>query len=356
MPLPHQSVEKTTFGSIPAWEMLVLVIVVVATLSLGMNNSDVDEQPLEVTAISGTMTLSSRASMDAFGLQGFKLGPLATVDLSIHPIQSQGCTQCESVPSGLHIYGDVTISELIDDAGRSGRVEGSLNITYLREMNASHHIIREWFSVDWDAGPASSHWVIMLHHSPAKWTPSEDFASTFIETQFGFESRTGPFVSVSSLTDASRDIEGCLPGGFSCSKATQHDISVVATFIEPRTPNLIAHPADWYFVNATQTSEEEPQGMEGMRSILSLDQPIASSQAWSPSINVSLTSIETWKINASNTQSFSPLSSFFQSLGLPSISYDVPDGTWTEADYPTYQTGYILDEQGDLSLTIIHLD
>jgi hypothetical protein len=349
-------VEKKAFGSIPAWEMLVLVVVVGASLSIGMAESDVTEQPLEVTAISGTMRLSSRASMDAFGLQDFELGPLATLDLSVYPIQSQGCTQCENVPIGFSINGDITITELVDDAGRSGRVEGSLNITYLRETTASHHIISEWFTVDWNAGPASSHWVVMLHHSPPKWMPSQGFASTFLETQFGFESRTGPFVSVSSLTDTSRDIEGCLPGGFSCSKATQRDFSMVATFTEPRTPTLIAHPADWHSVNTTQTSEEEPQGLESIRNILSLDQSVASSVAWSPNLNASLTSMGTWDINASNTPNFAPMSSFFQALGLPSTSYDVPDGTWTEADYSEYQTGFILDDQENLVLTIVRLD
>jgi hypothetical protein len=47
---------------------------------------------------------------------------------------------------------------------------------------------------------------------------------------------------------------------------------------------------------------------------------------------------------------------FFQALGLPSISYHVPDGTWTEADFSKYSTGVITNEQGELVLSLIRLD
>ena len=57
------------FGSIPVWEMLVLVVVVLATLSLATPESESNEQVLEVTEIAGEMRLTSRASMDAFGLK-----------------------------------------------------------------------------------------------------------------------------------------------------------------------------------------------------------------------------------------------------------------------------------------------
>ena len=344
------------FGSIPVWEMLVLVIVVVATLSLGTPQPEKNEQALEVTAISGTMTLTSRTSMNAFGLQDFKIGPLATINLSVHPIQSQGCMQCESIPTGFHINGDVTISQLIDAAGRSGRVEGTLNITYLRESSSSHHTVREWFNIDWDAGPASAHWVVMLYHSPAKWSPSQDFSSTFLETPFGFESRTGPYTFFSPLTDSTREIEGCLPGGFSCSKATQRDYSMIANFTEPRTPNMITHPENWNLVNVTETSELEPESMGGVRELLSLESKVTLSQTWAPEINASLTAMGAWDINVSNTPNFSPMTSLFQALGLPSISYDVPGGTWVEAEYSQYNTGFIMDERGNLILTLQHLN
>ena len=343
------------FGSIPVWEMLVLVVVVLATLSLATPERQSNEQTLEVSEITGEMRLTSRASMDALGLQDFQIGPLATIALDVHPIQSQGCTECQSIPTGFHISGEVTITELIDSAGRNGRVEGTLNITYLSESTASH-TVREWFNVDWDAGPASSHWIGMLHHTPAKRTPSEEFSSTFLEVTQGFESRTGPFVSFHSLGETSREIEGCLPGGFSCSKASQSDYSMIANFTEPRSPSLIAHPDDWHLSSSNQSSFTQPEGMDAMRSILSLDDTVSNTDVWSPESNASPTATQTWNINTSSSPNFSPMTSFFQALGLPSISYDVPDGTWIEADFSQFSTGVITNEQGELVLSLVRLD
>ena len=343
------------FGSIPVWEMLVLVVVILATLSLATPESESNETPMEVSEITGEMRLSSRASMDALGLQDFQIGPLATIALDVHPIQSEGCTACQSIPTGFHVSGEVTITELVDSAGRNGRVEGTLNITYLSESTDTH-TVREWFNVDWNAGPASSHWIGMLHHTPAKWTPSEEFSSTFLEGTQGFESRTGPFVSFHSLGETSREIEGCLPGGYSCSKASQSDYSMIANFTKPRSPSLIAHPDDWQMSTSNQSSLNQPEGMDGMRSILSLDDAVSSSAVWSPDSSASLSAIQTWDINVSSSPNFSPLTSFFQALGLPIISYDVPDGVWTEADYSQFSTGFITNEQGDLVLSLLLLD
>ena len=343
------------FGSIPAWEMLVLVVVVIATLSLATPESESNEQTLEVAEITGEMRLTSRASMDAFGLQDFQIGPLAIIALDVHPIQSQGCTECQSIPTGFHINGEVTITELVDSAGRNGRVEGTLNITYLRESTDTH-TLREWFNVDWNAGPASSHWVGMLHHSPAKWTPSEEFSSTFLETSQGFESRTGPFVSFYSLGEISREIEGCLPGGFSCSKASQSDYTMMANFTEPRTPSLIPHPENWHMSSSNQSVLDQPEGMDSIRSILSLNDAVSSSEVWSPDLNATPIAMQTWSINTSNSPNISPMTPFFQALGLPSISYHVPDGTWTEADFSQYSTGVITNEQGELVLSLVRLD
>jgi hypothetical protein len=343
------------FGSIPAWEMFVLVLVVLATLSLATPESESNEQTLEVAEITGEMRLTSRASMDALGLQDFQIGPLAIIALDVRPIQSQGCTECQSIPTGFHINGEVTITELVDSAGRNGRVEGTLNITYLRESTDTH-TLREWFNVDWNAGPASSHWVGMLHHTPAKWTPSEAFSSTFLETSQGFESRTGPFVSFHSLGETSREIEGCLPGGFSCSKASQNDYTMIANFTEIRTPSLMSHPEHWHKSSSNQSALDQPEGMDSIRSILSLDDTVASSEVWSPDLNETPTAMQTWSINTSNSPNFAPMAPFFQALGLPSISYHVPDGTWTEADFSKYSTGVITNEQGELVLSLIRLD
>lgn len=342
-------------GSMPVWEGLILLIVVGATLSIGLTPSQGEVKDLEISEISGTMVLSSRASMDAFGLQDFQIGPLATIDLAVHPIVSLDCLECEDDPTGFHITGAVVITQLVDDAGRLGRVEGTLDATYMREVSDSHHVVREWFSIDWDAGPASSHLVVMLHHSPAKWLPSEVHSSTFLETAFGYESRSGPYVSVSSLNDEIREIEGCLPGGFTCSKATERDYFLEAKLSEPRQPTPRPSPPMWQVVNSTPTTQDTPEGLEGLRSILSLDHTTPPSQAWTPDALGELTSIEAWNINASSSPNFAPVTSLFQSIGLPSIVFEVPEGTWNEADFDSHKTGFILDDEQNLVLAIQQL-
>jgi hypothetical protein len=41
----------------------------------------------------------------------------------------------------------VNLTELIDDAGRLGRIEAELNVTYLQEELSEGLIAREWLSL-----------------------------------------------------------------------------------------------------------------------------------------------------------------------------------------------------------------
>ena len=62
-------------------EWLILGLVVLATLSIGFEGDSEFEVDLEVTEISGSVTLSTRASMNALGLDDYDRGAKATVDM-----------------------------------------------------------------------------------------------------------------------------------------------------------------------------------------------------------------------------------------------------------------------------------
>ena len=61
-------------------EWLVLTIVVLATITLGVEEEVEPEIDLEISNLSGTMILSTRESMDALGLDDYDRGAIATIN------------------------------------------------------------------------------------------------------------------------------------------------------------------------------------------------------------------------------------------------------------------------------------
>ena len=64
-------------------EWLVLGLVVLATMSIGIEPESVVQDELEVTNLSGTITLATRASMDVLGLEDFDKGATANVNVNV---------------------------------------------------------------------------------------------------------------------------------------------------------------------------------------------------------------------------------------------------------------------------------
>ena len=69
-------------------EWLVLGLVVLATMSIGIEPDSVLQDELEVTNLSGTITLATRASMDVLGLEDFDKGATANVNVDVQNIVS----------------------------------------------------------------------------------------------------------------------------------------------------------------------------------------------------------------------------------------------------------------------------
>ena len=123
----------------PSAEWLVLGLVVLATLSIGFDGNPENEVDLEVTEMSGTVTLSTRAAMNALGLDDYDRGARATVDVQGQGVVSAECSNC----TGISMQGQVNVTELQGGPGGMGRVEAQLSVLHLREHVGDGLIERE---------------------------------------------------------------------------------------------------------------------------------------------------------------------------------------------------------------------
>ena len=109
-------------------------------MSIGIEPESVLQDELEVTNLSGTITLATRASMDVLGLEDFDKGATANVNVNVQNIVSTDCENC----TGILIQGPVNITDLT--GGGSGRVEATIEVIHMREHVGDGLIAREWFS------------------------------------------------------------------------------------------------------------------------------------------------------------------------------------------------------------------
>ena len=66
------------------FEWSVFFLVIFSTITINLKNVDVEVEELEVTHISGTVELTTESSMDALGLNNFRVGALATIEMSVN--------------------------------------------------------------------------------------------------------------------------------------------------------------------------------------------------------------------------------------------------------------------------------
>ncbi len=333
-------------------EWFVLAIVVLATITIGIEPEGEVESELEVSRLIGTVILSTRSSMDALGFDGFETQALATLDLESHPVFSEGCGDCSSTPRGVEVSGSVVITDLIDDIGRLGRVEAQLSITYLREYLGDDFIVREWLIVDWEAGDASLEIDLVIKHDPPRWIPDDRYVAAFVEVDGGKESRSGPWIMVESLIGGALDARGCLPSNFFCDESTRPDISLNATFVEARTPTQVQHPSAWQRLAGTFDDDQTPTELAGIREMFRLGDEVEDTNPWCPVTGDEVVAAQAWEVSSSGGPVFSPLRTWLDAIGLPSSSFTYGGGTWTEAEFDGWGCASLLDENGALSLGI----
>ena len=176
-------------------EWLCVLIVIVASVSLGWTPEQEAVDEPEVVGLEGTVTLATRDAMDALGLQDFQPGAVAAIDLTRERVAAPPCEGCEHSLTGIMVQGPVLLTGLVDETGRLGRIEANLNLTHMMERGPDGFVHREWLLLDWDAGDRSSAVEVLLVHDPPRWLPGEDRSdATLLTTEEGQISRSGPDV------------------------------------------------------------------------------------------------------------------------------------------------------------------
>lgn len=330
-------------------EWLVLAIVLFATISFQPEQNDSKDAEYQSSKITGTVELSTRSAMNALGLDDFKIGPLATVDLVSKPVVSTDCLDCQFPVSGINVYGSVVITELIDQDDRQGRVEADLNLTYLREISPQDLIFREWLIFDWDAGELSSQLEIHIIHDPPRWSPNSDDHAAYIDTDNGLKTRSGPEILIQTLTENKSSISGCLPDSFLCRVSTS-DVNLILSSTTIEQPFSINHPQRWSEYNISQTGAT-PNEILSIRDLFELEQEITQTQSWCPFINQPVENSKSWKVSYSKT-TISPLSSWLYALSIPTNSFTPSGEIWTEAEFVDFSCSTLTDTDGNMNIGI----
>ena len=124
-------------------EALVFALVIFSALGIYSHDAEDTADDLHLNSLTGSIELATRDSMDVFGLQDFDVGAIADLQLSVSYIDPLACVDCATSISGIILNGEVVITNLIDQQGRLGRVEGALNFTHLVTYSTGNFIQEE---------------------------------------------------------------------------------------------------------------------------------------------------------------------------------------------------------------------
>jgi hypothetical protein len=333
-------------------EYIVLGLVVLAIISIGVEPTGNETENLEVTHISGTISLSTQSSLEAFGLGEFDPYADAEVELDSSGVISDGCVTCVTPPVGIHINGTVNISNLTGGGPGLGYVEGTLDLVYLREFVSDGFIGREWLTVDWGAGDQSRHWEIFMLHNPPRWSPDNRDLAAFVPIDGGKESRTGPWLFVDVMIDQSLNVQGCLPDSSRCVGSPSSDIKLEATRNIASPLKSIQHPPEWVQIEVISTNNNSPTIMSDIRGLMELGEPVNSSP-WCHETGQEIVAFQSWNVSANNGIVISPMSTWLDALTLPSTSFTPEGGTWSEIDTANnLGCAALLNDDGILSLGV----
>ena len=92
-------------------EWLVLAIVLLSTFTLINEPMIEEEEEKEVSNVAGTITLSTRSAMESLGLEDFKQGAIATIDLDSNNVFSTNCGICTNDPVGIQLITNLVSSQ-----------------------------------------------------------------------------------------------------------------------------------------------------------------------------------------------------------------------------------------------------
>ena len=334
-------------------EWIVFAIVVLATASLNVVPAVEEIQEVEVSNLSGTITLSTRSSMDVLGLEEFERGALATVNMDVRSVVSQGCEDCASTPQGVQLEGRVNITEVFDDSGKQGRIEANMNIVHLSEFVDEDFVTREWISIDWVAGDESKKWELYISHDPPKWKLDERYQAAFIDGEDGMESRTGPWLLIQTLIDNSVNVHGCLPDSPTCQSNTPPDINLNSAMVSPREPLTIEHVDNWKKIENVSSTEGVPDKLQNIREQLVLGEELLGNNYWCSSDISEVDSAHSWEMSKSNTVTIAPMGIWLDALQISNPTFSFDGDIWSEVEFDDSVCATVLDDNLELRLGIL---
>lgn len=337
--------------SLSVFEWFCVAIVLFATFSLQSSNERVErEEALQLESIQGVVQLSTRSAMDAFGLQGFDVGALASLNLTSTNVVAAPCGECIHSLVGVELQGEVVITNLVDSNNRQGRVEATMHFTHLYEQSPSSFMLKEWFMIRWDSGDATSSIEVFIRHDPPRWHPdTPSLPSSFVETDSGFSSRSGSEVVVQHLNDTTKLIRACLPDSFLC-RAASGDAVLTAAYGPRSSSTTITSPHEWVKQNTTNISEPPVETSLG-QTLFSLGEEVNSTSSWCPAVFESTMSSVSYE-HLEQSVSLAPLSALMYATASIQPLYTPTGEVWTETGFGEVHCSSLISHDGVLNFGI----
>ena len=308
-------------------EALCLVSVIMATTWIEFSFTEAEKEIDPVISLDGYVQLSTRSSMDSLNLKQFDVGAKASFELEMTQLQAEKCDNCRNELEGKKINGTVIITELIDEQGRSGRIEADLDINHIEERDSDGFLLQEWFVFDWDAGASSFNQMIHVIHLSTPWSDEQVSNSFLIDTTSGSESRTGPNLITETIAENQELVRACLPDSFTCNGVSNWDIEMNVNRGNIGHPLVVESPSSSSEISIPNNLDFSDSGFLGSWFNLSESVvPITSNCLEDPG---DLNSAGSWEIDGSGTGIISPLSSVLSSAGLPVLQIQIDLGVLT---------------------------
>ena len=301
---------------------LALVILSVGWVNHVLGVEDV-EQSDPVVRLEGHMRLSTRAGMDALGLDVFEPGARADLDLQVVPIS-------DGTHRGVRITGPVNLTDLVDESGRTGRIEAHLTLDHLESIDANGTLHSELVHILWDAGMASFEVVAYVDHDPPRWA-HDGAGSALLRQANEVTSRTGPDLSMTPIDETTNLLRACLPDSFTCIASTRPDVELeVHHGLEP---DLTTVPAQTPPTDIEVDPAWDALSDAGVLGVWMDLEPRANATRLRCDLNgTEDIQVGAWDGEGDARVVLAPLATLLQATGLPSFEIAVGPGTWVIAE------------------------
>ncbi len=331
-------------------EIIAMMLVIFSAISLYVNEASDEINNQKLATLSGDVELSTRDSMDAFGLHDFKPGANAKLTLSAKHLESNECRGCEESVVGIQLYGSVLITELLDQENRLGRVEGILNFTHLATYSGNEYVLAEQINFVWHAGDITSSWELYVVHNPPRWVPEFDIDTLFVETPQGLESRSGPELLIKKPSENVRIIHACLPDSFLC-RSTAPDAVLIATYNNDPPVEYVDNISKWQQLGLAGYPTKNATNMF-VSEIFSLENNIGTEHGFTPFIESDYSTATSFDITGDRA-TFTPLSAWLHALNLMPLEFNTEGDTLVCLTNETTEIYNILSNTGSLRMGLI---